>query len=765
MPGYSGDSWIETNSTLGSSRKISFVPLPWWTSQSRISTRSTPCARRRVARRDRRVAEEAEAHRAVGLGVVAGRAQRREARRAPRPTSSASTSATAAARRAQRRLVGRRRRRPCPCRRARRRARSARRCSGCGAPGGRRAARPASPRAPRRSSQPNQSWRSIAASSATIRSRPLGMAGDVVGERELVAQPDGPGHPDTVGLSVERADLIVVGAGAAGLYASPDRRPRGRARHARSPPARSPRPRPTGRRAGSPPRSPPTTRRSSTSRTRSTPGRGIVRRSAARVLCARGARALPRPRVARRALRRRPPRQPRARPRGRALAPPRRARGRQRDRPPDPARALGRRRRASRASRCSRAARGRAAARPERPLRRPRHRRRPRRSRRARSCSPPAAPPRCGRARPTRRARSAPACCWRARPARRSPTSSSSSSTPPRSPAIPGREGFLVSEAVRGEGATLHDADGERFVDELAPRDHVARAIRTVMDRRGDAVRLPRHAPRRPRPLPQRRRGAARGRPRPDARARPGRARRALRHGRDRHRPRGPHRASAGLYAVGECACTGLHGANRLASNSLSECFVFGYRAALRRARRARRRARPSAPAPADVAAARARDPRGGLARRRPRARRRRACGGCSRTRTRSPGSSPRSALAREESRGAHLRADYLGDRSGAGRVPLRHRRAAAARSLMRSGTDTTSVLMRTQHSARSELNRASAICRIRGCPPGRAGRVGRADDHVPTQPLHLPRAGAGDPRGPRRRRRGVEPRAGAARL
>ena len=145
---------------------------------------------------------------------------------------------------------------------------------------------------------------------------------------------------------------------------------------------------------------------------------------------------------------------------------------------------------------------------------------------------------------------------------------------------IKGREGFLVTEAIRGEGATLHGPGGERFVEELAPRDEVARAIWNLMqseripsvslDMRGvDPARFPNVVE-------------------------------ALRaSGLDPAQELVPVAPAAhymmggvvcdlqgatavpGLYVVGETACTGLHGANRLASNSLSECVVFGERAAL----------------------------------------------------------------------------------------------------------------------------------------------------------------------------------------
>ena len=142
------------------------------------------------------------------------------------------------------------------------------------------------------------------------------------------------------------------------------------------------------------------------------------------------------------------------------------------------------------------------------------------------------------------------------------------------------RDGFLVTEAVRGEGATLLDERGERFVDELAPRDEVALAIEAELERSGaPAVRLDM-------------RGV-------DVERFPNIVAALAEVGIDPRRDLLPVAPAAhytmggiaadldgraslpGLYAVGECACTGLHGANRLASNSLAECFVFGRRAAL----------------------------------------------------------------------------------------------------------------------------------------------------------------------------------------
>jgi L-aspartate oxidase len=145
----------------------------------------------------------------------------------------------------------------------------------------------------------------------------------------------------------------------------------------------------------------------------------------------------------------------------------------------------------------------------------------------------------------------------------------------------PGTEadGQLITEAVRGEGATLLGADGERFTDELAPRDAVTLAVLAQMELDGTGHVL----------LDMRELSEARF---PSVFA-------ALREaGFDPlHEPVPVAPAShyvmggiatdlegrsslPGLFAVGECACTGLHGANRLASNSLTECFVLGARAA-----------------------------------------------------------------------------------------------------------------------------------------------------------------------------------------
>jgi L-aspartate oxidase len=147
--------------------------------------------------------------------------------------------------------------------------------------------------------------------------------------------------------------------------------------------------------------------------------------------------------------------------------------------------------------------------------------------------------------------------------------------------ALPGSrfDGMLITEAVRGEGAPLLDASGRRFTDELAPRDEVTAAILDRIEADGSgAVRLDLReldSARFPNVFESVRAAGF------DPRAEPVPVAPASHYTMGGVAVDLDGRSSLpGLFAVGECSCTGLHGANRLASNSLSECFVFGARAA-----------------------------------------------------------------------------------------------------------------------------------------------------------------------------------------
>ena len=146
-----------------------------------------------------------------------------------------------------------------------------------------------------------------------------------------------------------------------------------------------------------------------------------------------------------------------------------------------------------------------------------------------------------------------------------------------------GRE-FLISESVRGEGAILLNSKGERFVNELLPRDVVANAIFAEMKKEGS-----RHVWLSMAPIPEE-----------EIKTHfPNIYQRCLEEGYDATKEPIPvvpsqHYFMGGidvdrysktsmnrLYAAGETACNGVHGRNRLASNSLLESLVFAKRAAM----------------------------------------------------------------------------------------------------------------------------------------------------------------------------------------
>ncbi len=147
---------------------------------------------------------------------------------------------------------------------------------------------------------------------------------------------------------------------------------------------------------------------------------------------------------------------------------------------------------------------------------------------------------------------------------------------------------FLISESVRGEGAHLYDKNGNRFVDELLPRDLLTQEIRKQMKKDGtDYVWLSML------PIQDM-----------DVRVRfPNIYRKCLEEGYDVTKEwipvvpaqhyfmggvyvdRNSHTSMKHLYASGETCCNGVHGANRLASNSLLESLVFAKNAAFHMAK------------------------------------------------------------------------------------------------------------------------------------------------------------------------------------